>query len=190
MRWIVSGEGPEFTADLVEREKKRLRLAEEREVYGAPTPELKVVSRRELDELERWEAFVSIPLVRDEAAAGPPRAVADDDIEGFCLIYESWAKRPSDYVAVRVKGDSMEPVLPDGSIVAIHLKSRSPGRLKGKIVAARHEGGVTIKELRRSESGEDWLLVPYNKEHSPLVIKPEEDNPIIGKIAWWWARQE
>lgn len=43
---------------------------------------------------------------------------------------------------------------------------------------------------RRSESGEDWLLVPYNKEHSPLVIKPEEDNPIVGKVAWWWARQE
>jgi SOS-response transcriptional repressor LexA len=76
------------------------------------------------------------------------------------------------------------------SIVSVNLKSRAPGRLKGKIVVARHGGGVTIKELRRSETGEDWLLVPYNKEHSPLVIKPEEDNPIIGKVAWWWARQE
>ena len=171
-------------------EARVLRFAEDRVPYGMSAPELKVVSRRELDDLERWEAFVSIPLVRDEAAAGPPRAVADDEIEGFCLVYESWAKRPEDYICVRVKGDSMEPILPDGSIVAINLKNRAPGRLKGKIVAARHGGGVTVKELRRSESGEDWLLVPYNKEHSPIVIKAEEDNPIIGKVAWWWAKQE
>lgn len=55
------------------------------------------------------------------------------------------------------------------SIVSVNLKSRAPGRLKGKIVAARHGGGVTVKGLRRSESGEDWLLVPYNKEHLALV---------------------
>ncbi|MDV2502687.1 MAG: XRE family transcriptional regulator [bacterium] len=152
-------------------------------------PDLKVVSRRELDELERHEAFVPVPLVAGAAAAGDPRALTDHDIEGFCLIYESWCKRPEDYVCVRVAGDSMEPALPNGSIVAVHLKSQNPRTLNRKLVAARHEGGVTIKELQRS--GEHWCLVSYNKEYPPIVIEPnEEENPIIGKVAWWWARQE
>ncbi|MDA2916992.1 LexA family transcriptional regulator [Nitrospinae bacterium AH_259_B05_G02_I21] len=181
--WLVRGRGPMLR-------KPQPRFAEERAPYGARPVELKVVSRRELENLERWDVFAAIPLVRDEAAAGTPRAVSDEDIEGFCLVNQGWAKRPEDYICVRVKGDSMEPVLPGGSIVAVHLKSRDPARLIGKIVAARHGGGVTVKELRRSDDRQSWFLLPYNKEYAPLVVSPEEESPIIGKVAWWWARQE
>lgn len=154
-----------------------------------PVPDLKVVSRRELKEAARWEAFAPIPLVAGAAAAGDPRAISDHDIEDYCLIHQSWCKRPEDYVCVRLKGDSMEPVLPDGSIVAVHLKQRSPRRLVGKIIAARHEGGVAVKELARA--GDHWVLLSYNKEHGPIVLDPlGEESPIIGKVAWWWARQE
>ena len=180
--WLVRGRGPMSP-------KARPRFAEERAPYGARSVELKVVSRRELEDLERWDVFTAVPLVRDEAAAGTPRAVSDEDIEGFCLVYQGWAKRPEDYVCVRLKGDSMEPVLPDGSIVAVHLKSRSPRRLTGKLVAARHEGGVVVKEL--AQAGDHWVLLSYNKEHGPIVLDPHgHEDPIIGKVAWWWARQE
>jgi SOS-response transcriptional repressor LexA/DNA-binding XRE family transcriptional regulator len=154
-----------------------------------PVPDLKVVSRRELGGLERWSPYVAVPLLAEEVAAGMPRVIEEETIEDFCLVYESWAKRPQDYICVRVKGDSMEPVLPDGSIVAVHLKSLSPKRLMGKLVVARHEGGVVVKEL--AQAGDHWVLLSYNKEHGPIVLDPlGEESPIIGKVAWWWARQE
>ena len=213
-RWLLAGRGPKRDVEGLERALgQAAELADEQpkafdqiilkskgfdaivktrgHLLGAPAPvpALKVVSRRELKEAERWEAFVPIPLVAGAAAAGDPRAISDHDIEDYCLIHQSWCKRPEDYVCVRLKGDSMEPVLPDGSIVAVHLKSRSPQRLTGKLVAARHEGGVAVKELARA--GDHWVLLSYNKEHGPIVLDPlGEESPIIGKVAWWWARQE
>ena len=212
--WLLTGKGPkrdldalgralEITSQLGKDEQEEFeRIVLKSKLYDAipdeirahllltsrPVPDLKVISRHKLNELERWEAFVPVALVAGHAVAEDPRSISDHDIEGYCLIYKSWCKRPGDYVCLRLSGDSMEPALPEGSIVAVHLRSRSLRALNKKLVAARHEGGVAVKELQRS--GDNWFLISYNKEYPPLLIRPEEENTIIGKVAWWWARQE
>ena len=55
------------------------------------------------------------------------------------------------------------------------------------IVAARHEGGVTIKYLLMDEK--NYILLPHNtNDYDSITIPLTAPNPIIGKVAWWWGK--
>lgn len=155
-------------------------------------PELKIVSLEEWDErfraLERLEYYVPIPLLKDEAAAGTPREISEQDLEGFALIYYAWCPNPGNFTCMHVRGDSMSPILDDGAIVAIDHSQRDPTQLRHRMVAARSEDGVTIKWLDFDPEGQ-LCLVPANKRYSPLTLPRTQTNPVIGMISWWWNRQ-
>jgi phage repressor protein C with HTH and peptisase S24 domain len=87
---------------------------------------------------------------------------------------------------VRVHGDSMSPLLPQGSIAAINHEERSPEMLKGKIVAARVDDGVIIKYFDYTKN----LFVFYseNKQYEPVFVEKSHENVIIGKVEWFWGR--
>jgi len=138
--------------------------------------------------LEGLDHYVPIPVLRDAAAAGSPREIVEADIDGYALIYYAWCPNPHNFTCVRVRGDSMAPILEDGALVAIDHAQRDPLLLHQKMVAARHEGGVTIKWLERRPD-HTLSLVPENKSYSPIVLPRTPDNPVIGMVAWWWNRQ-
>ena len=138
--------------------------------------------------LEGLDHYVPVPLLRDAAAAGAPREVSGDDVEGYALIQYAWCPNPADFTCVRVHGDSMSPILHDGALVAIDHSQRDPQALRQKMVAARLDDGVTIKWLDLQPDG-TLLLVPENKSHSPIPLPRTPDNPIIGLVSWWWNRQ-
>ncbi len=115
--------------------------------------------------------------------------VDEKDIEGFVVIYQKWVKRGHKYRCLRVKGNSMHPVISDGFIVAIDLKENVPLKLQHQIVAARHQDGVTIKYLLLT--GKEYILFPHNTaEYDVIVIPRTAPNPVIGKIAWWWGKSK
>lgn len=155
-------------------------------------PELKVVLLEEWGErfraLERLDHYVPIPLLKDEAAAGTPLEISERHLDGFALIYYAWCPNPGNYTCVHVRGDSMSPILNDGAIVAIDHSQRDPSLLRHRMVAARHEDGVTVKWLDLDPSGQ-LLLIPENEHYPPLPLPRTQTNPIVGMIAWWWNRQ-
>lgn len=138
--------------------------------------------------LEGLDHYVPIPLLRDAAAAGSAREISESDIEGYALIHYAWCPNPANFTCVRVRGDSMAPILDDGAIVAVDHTQRDPLLLHQKMVAARHEGGVTIKWLERRPD-HSLSLVPENKQYPALELPRTPDNPLIGLVAWWWNRQ-
>lgn len=74
--------------------------------------------------------------------------------------------------ALFVKGNSMEPLLPEGSLVV--AVTDTPAKT-GEIVICREkkEGKVYIKHLRRD--GEIVVLGSFNtQEHDPLTFKKED----------------
>ncbi|MFQ5778809.1 MAG: S24 family peptidase [Terriglobia bacterium] len=138
--------------------------------------------------LEGLDHYVPIPLLKDAAAAGSAREVSDADIDGYALIHYRWCPNPGNYTCLRVRGDSMTPILHDDAIVAVDHSQSDPLALNHKIVAARHDGGVTIKWLEHHPDGE-LRLVPENKRYPTLTLPRTPENPIIGMVAWWWNRQ-
>ena len=133
---------------------------------------------------EQRKDFLYIPLLRDSAAAGTTRAIDDGEIESFGPIPRTWAPQQSALVAVRVVGDSMSPLIGDGSIVIIDTTKHDPKRLADRIVAARDGDGLTIKQLRRD--GEVYMLVPHNTSRFPVtVLRPHDGWSIVGVVVNW-----
>lgn len=154
------------------------------------SPEVRIVAPEEvkgrLERLERLENYIPIPLVADRAAAGDPLLIDEHDIEGYAVIYQSWLSESGRYACVRLRGDSMHPVLDDGDIVAINHARTDPAALRHKIVAARVPGeGVTIKYLNWDERS--WILEPENRQHRPIYV-PKEQEVVVGAVEWCWRR--
>ncbi len=138
--------------------------------------------------LEGLDHFVPVPLLRDAAAAGLPREISDADLDGYALIHYSACPNPADFTCIRVRGDSMAPILHDGALVAIDHSQRDPLALNQKMVAARTVDGVVVKWLELSADGA-LRLVSENKSYGPIELPRTQSNPILGLVAWWQNRQ-
>lgn len=108
-----------------------------------------------------------IPVV-SVTAAGRPLAAFDDYPTGTGSEYIDCPRDVMDEnaFALRIAGDSMEPVIPDGSTVIC-----APNMLprEGKPVVAKLESGdVTCKIYQRR--GENVILAPYNTAHEVQIF--------------------
>lgn len=68
--------------------------------------------------------------------------------------YQSRGYKPENLLAVRVKGDSMEPRMSDSDTVVINTANKTP--VDGKVFAVNYEGEAVIKRMVR-DAGEWWL---------------------------------
>lgn len=133
---------------------------------------------------------VTIPLLKDAAAAGTPRQLQENEIDDMLPVPGSLCPHPDAIVCIRVEGDSMSPVLEPGYIIAVDTAQTDRARLYNQMVAARDpEGGVTIKWFRKSGTAEMLLPNHTSKRHQPVVLAPpaegEQGWTIIGKVLWW-----
>lgn len=127
--------------------------------------------------------YVAMPLLRDTAAAGPPSEVDEREVEDVVLLSAKIVKGGT-YTAIRVRGDSMAPRIPDGSIVAINHERRDPKKLEGHIVCARIGDGITVKWLQTQHG--QLMLVPENVSANRVQILADTDD-IIGAVECLWA---
>jgi SOS-response transcriptional repressor LexA len=129
---------------------------------------------------------LSIRLLRDSAAAGTPRMVDEREVERLLVLPKfMFPNAAGEIVAIRVKGDSMEPMILPGSIVFLDVSQREAKKLAGSMVAARVDGGVTIKFLRKSRG--TYLLVPYHisPRHDVTPLSDLAGDAIIGRVLTW-----
>ncbi len=130
-----------------------------------------------------------VPLLKDAAAAGIPRAIRDDEIDQSLSFPAAWVPHPDFTRCVRVKGDSMSPVLEEGYIVAVDTYNKEPRDLVSSMVAARDpEGGITIKWLRKA--GKEFILVSHHTSvrHNPVILREDPRWKIIGRVLFWIGR--
>jgi Predicted transcriptional regulator len=131
-----------------------------------------------------------LPVYSLRAAAG--RFGADEEV-----FEEEWIEAPpdlrlsEDHFVAHVTGDSMEPLIPDGSL-CVFRRPRAGSR-QGKIVLVwlrgTSEGGgqVTVKRYRSEkkvdESG-SWahteiVMEPLNRKYKPWRLEPEEQENLL-----------
>jgi SOS-response transcriptional repressor LexA len=144
--------------------------------------------RNKVSEIGKQSAMyeaVSIPLLKDPAAAGTARAINEREIETVLTFPREFVGKGSGLVALKVSGDSMAPFIETGYIVLVDTSEREPKRLVNTMVAARESDGVTIKWLRRE--GSQFMLVPQHTSlrHPVRLVGPDKDVSIIGKVIKW-----
>ncbi len=183
VEFIVSGREPMLDTDEPSDGAGFLRPVQVRFVR----PSGKWFSETGVDET----AYIPLPIVSGSVAAGSPRAISEHDVDDWvpAIYHPEWNPHPEKTVCVRVKGDSMEPTIPDGGLVAIDWAQRDPRALTRHIAAFRVDGGVTVKRLFVTDKGL-WIARPDNPNSTDLFHFEDDEiaDAVVGKVVWWWAK--
>jgi phage repressor protein C with HTH and peptisase S24 domain len=84
---------------------------------------------------------------------------------------------------MRIRGESMEPLLHDGDTVLVEL---TPALVRGHIVVARHpEDGYVCKRVERI-GRRDVLLASLNRACDDVTI-PRDERLIVGTVRVVWT---
>lgn len=150
-----------------------------------PQPELHFADSLPADVHDRLrrDDYLAVPLVEDRVAAGAPAEVRDA-IEGWAIVYRPLLGKRRDLVAIRVRGDSMTPVLPDGCVVIVDRRDKR--LVRGAAYVVRVDSAVTVKYLEREPGA--LVLIPENREHREqrVTIREGEPDPIVGRVVFSW----
>lgn len=116
-----------------------------------------------------------VPLV-GQTAANPTELTYGD--ETYDETVETNVPKSADYALV-VKGDSMEPIFADGSIV---FYKQQDDVENGEIAVVEIDGnGVTLKRVYFNYDDETVILRSLNDKYEDRVLHPDEVR-IIGKV--------
>ena len=114
------------------------------------------------------ENMVKIPILGTVKAGYD--YLAEENIVGTIMVDFALVKDGSEYFALKVKGDSMQPVLSENDIVLI---KRQTDCEDGQIAVVLINGEeATIKKVKKSSNG-IWLQ-PFNNNYEPLVFTNDE----------------
>lgn len=120
----------------------------------------------------------TIPILGRIAASAPSGLVSD--YEGEISIQPSSIKRygRKDIFALRVLGDSMNRIIPEGAIAIIH---KTCDWEDGDICAVTINGDdATLKEVTKTDRGIKFTPLSYSKFHAPWeYIKDEDEVDVI-----------
>jgi len=136
------------------------------------------------------EEEVEVPLFREVALAAGMGAEVVRESDGAKLRFSKHTLRKAGVDAgatacAKVSGNSMEPVLLDGTTVGIDT---SKTQIKdGDLYAIDHGGLLRIKLLYRMPAN-GLRIVSYNRDEWPDEYLDEEKSRevrIIGRVFWW-----
>lgn len=131
------------------------------------------------------EKVVLIPMVRLRLSAGVTGFHIDGEtgVDTYPLD-RGWVQSnkfsQERLIAVRVKGDSMEPRLYDGDIVVINTADTKP--VDGEVYAINYEGEAVIKRMSR-DAGSWWLTSdnPDQRKYHRKSVRGSECI-IVGRV--------
>lgn len=146
------------------------------DLIGSATPTPKITSA---------SLATTIPVYGFTAAGTPIEAM--ESIQGHVEIPQSLLQKygAENLAALKVSGDSMNKIIPDGSIAVV---ARNQMVSNGEVAVVYYDGyNATLKTVY--QTSENILLEPasYNPENKPLIINNanKADVSFFGKLVYW-----
>jgi SOS-response transcriptional repressor LexA len=135
--------------------------------------------------LQSESRYALIPLLKDSIAAGIGRIVTESEIDNYLTFPKEWMPQRTSLTALKVRGDSMSPIIESGYIVLVDTSQRDPKSLIGDMVVAREGDALTVKWLRKEASF--YQLVPQHTSirHPVRILTEGQDFGIVGKVVKW-----
>lgn len=120
--------------------------------------------------------IIKIPLL-GEVACGEPLFI-NEQANGY--IWDFQENLPSgELFALKAKGDSMEPTIPNGATVTARQQNDvENGELA--VVLLNDDTEATLKRVKKQ--GSIVLLMPDNQKYEPIVVDFDNPAKIIGKV--------
>lgn len=153
-------------------ESRRIEATELRrmaEFFGGPPPPF------EGEEREHSPRYVEIPLISwvsaGRLAEALPSPETDDTISAGQLPN-------GDYIALKVKGDSMDRISPDGSIIIVNRREKSLHAGKPYVFSVKGEATFKIWEAKPPR------LEPFstNPNNRPTFVDRQRGLFVVGRV--------
>lgn len=94
-------------------------------------------------------------------------------------VIEQHRLNPDNLVALRVRGESMEPMLFEDDLVVIDTSDKRP--ISRELYAIQFDGDACIKQLLHK--GGQWYLHSLNPDHKPVNVKSGQLD-ILGRVVY------
>lgn len=125
---------------------------------------------------QEGQISVRIPIIGTIACGDP--ITAEQNVDGY--THELFNERPSGTLfALRCKGDSMEPTIPDGAVVIIH---QQPDVEDDEVAAVLVDDDTEATLKRVKHTGGQIMLLPENKKYDPILLNKQNPGRILGKV--------
>lgn len=121
------------------------------------------------------DSLIKVPIIGTIACG--TTILAEQNISGYQYIPSDFVSETENLFFLRCKGNSMEPTIKNGSLVLIH---EQPCVEDNEIAAVLINEEATLKRIKHLD-GQIILLMPDNKDYSPIILKKHDDNRILGK---------
>lgn len=122
---------------------------------------------------------ITLPVAPDAAQCGFPSPAQDYPTEELSLVEHLIRDRASTYFW-RAAGHSMEPVIPDGSLLIV---DRGISPVPGRIVIAIVDGEFTVKRLYIDRSGQVTLRAE-NPSYPHLLLPELSEMTVWGVVTF------
>ena len=135
------------------------------------------------NEVHSLQKMHHIEIRELDVAAGGGATDFCEEIKGYLAFQRTWLAfqglDATQCSVIEVKGQSMEPTLPDGCSILINHAQKQ--RRKGRIFVVRGEDGLVVKRAGRSKDG-GWLLESDHPawESTSWAL----DSEVIGEVRW------
>ncbi len=116
-----------------------------------------------------------VPLIGTIAMGTP--ITAEQNIEKYIPEYMMDRYADDTLFALRCKGNSMYPLIPDGAIATIRQQSDVED---GEIAAVLINGEATLKKVLHV--GKTVVLRPANPEYKDIILDKDHPGTILGKM--------
>ena len=125
-----------------------------------------------------------VDVVEFAAAAGGGADAAGEEVAGRVWFRRDWLERrgldPTQCVVIGVKGESMEPTLPDGCSILVD-RSRADDWQPGRIYVLRSDDGLMVKRAGKDSGGRRLLL----SDHPSWRAAPwPAGAAAVGQVKW------
>lgn len=118
---------------------------------------------------EKSNSPIKVPVLGKVAAGVPIDAVTD--VLDYEEISPDMVKDGSEYFALQLKGDSMEPKMSDGDVVIVRKQETIDNGQIAIVCVNGYE--ATCKKIMIKPNGA-IILQPLNPTHEPMFYTPEE----------------
>ena len=129
------------------------------------------------------DGWLDIPRLDIAASAGPGALGGDARPIGAFRFSARWLREqgfaPAMLSAIRVAGDSMEPLLRDGDEILVDRTPRPP---RDGIHVVRIEDALLVKRVQTGVPGQ-IVLESENPAYRPILLRPGEVE-VIGRVVW------
>ena len=101
-----------------------------------------------------------------------------------------WCTNPASTIRLRVKGNSMSPLILDDYLIAVETSETDREKMPGQIVAAwnRVKKRLLVSRLIRFDHAD--ALISDQRENQVVLLSAECKWRIVGRVLWWTGRPQ